>query len=59
VNVYTGKITDVGDHHIEYNINYCSCVFALQGSTCDYGKAITVHAGAHPTLLMNQKQLGL
>jgi hypothetical protein len=60
--VYTGKITMVGTHHIEYDINSfegCSgaVVFLLgveaqpsdSGVTRDdAGKAIAVHAGAHP-----------
>jgi hypothetical protein len=62
VNIYTGKITLTGDSHIEYDINaFTGCsgaiVFLLdrdQPSSVeqvDYGKAIAVHAGAHPTLV--------
>ena len=62
VNVYTGRITLVGDHHIEYDINsYRGCsgavVFLLDVNQPqsvregDYGKAIAIHAGTHPTLL--------
>ena len=62
VNIYTGKITLVGDHHIEYDINsYTGCsgavVFLLDVNQPrsvredDYGKAIAIHAGAHPTLV--------
>lgn len=59
--VYTGKITVVGEHHIEYDINSfegCSgaIVFLLDEdqhesvSKEDYGGAIAVHAGTHPIL---------
>ena len=62
VNIYTGKITLVADHHVEYDINsFTGCagaiVFLLDenqpGSVRedDYGKAIAIHAGAHPTLV--------
>jgi hypothetical protein len=61
VNIYTGKITLMGDHHIEYDINsFTGCagaiVFLLDENQPesvhegDYGKAIAVHGGAHPTL---------
>jgi hypothetical protein len=61
VNVYTGKITFVGDNHIEYDINtFTGCsgsvVFLLdmdQPSPVepnDHGCAIAIHAGAHPSL---------
>lgn len=59
--VYTGTITYVGEKHIEYTINsFTSCsgaiVFLLDKDQpasvqdCDFGKAIAVHGGAHPTL---------
>ena len=62
VNIYTGQITLVGEKHIEYDINtFTGCsgaiVFLLdQGQPdsvdpTDYGKAIAVHSGAHPSLL--------
>lgn len=62
VNIYTGRITLAGDHHIEYDINsFTGCsgaiVFLLDsdqpGSVRegDYGKAVAVHGGAHPTLV--------
>lgn len=65
INIYTGKITyaSEGAKHIEYDINsFTGCsgavVFLLDGEgqhdsvqQCDYGKAIAVHAGAHPVLL--------
>lgn len=61
VNIYTGEITFVGDDHIEYDINtFTSCsgatVFLLDEGqppsvqSCDFGKAVAVHAGAHPFL---------
>jgi hypothetical protein len=62
VNIYTGEITYVGDEHIEFDINtFTGCsgavIFLLdQGQpasvqSCDFGKAIAVHAGAHPFLV--------
>jgi hypothetical protein len=62
MHIYTGEITMVSTHHIEYHINAfqgCSgaIVFLLgletqpgdSGVTLgDVGKAIAVHAGAHP-----------
>jgi hypothetical protein len=65
--IYTGKITMVGAHHIEYDINSfegCSgaVVFLLGVETQpsdsgvtrdDAGKAIAVHAGAHPRKIKN------
>lgn len=67
VNLYTGLITYVGDDHIEYDINtFTGCsgatVFLLdQGQPpsvqqCDYGRAVAVHAGAHP--FMATRNLG-
>ena len=67
VNIYTGKITHVGQHHIEYDINtFTGCsgaiVFLLDRNQpdsvqqCDYGKAIAVHGGAHP--FINARNLG-
>jgi len=61
VNIYTGEIMFIGDDHIEYDINsFTGCsgatVFLLdQGQppsvqNCDFGKAVAVHAGAHPFL---------
>jgi hypothetical protein len=61
VNIYTGKIEFVGTKHIEYDINsFTGCsgavVLLLDGEdqhhsvqTCDHGKAIAIHGGAHPT----------
>lgn len=62
VNIYTGKITLVGDHYIEYDINaYRGCsgavVFLLDANQPgsvredDFGKAIAIYAGAYPTLV--------
>mmetsp|Transcript_22270 Transcript_22270/g.26770 ORF Transcript_22270/g.26770 Transcript_22270/m.26770 type:complete len:440 (-) Transcript_22270:793-2112(-) len=62
VNIYTGIITRVGLHHIEYSMNSfkgCSgsIVFLLDKnqpesvSEVDYGCAIAVHAGGHPSEL--------
>lgn len=65
--IYTGKITMVSEHHIEYDINSfegCSgaVVFLLGLETQpndsgvthdDVGKAIAVHAGAHPRKIKN------
>jgi hypothetical protein len=62
VNIYTGKILFVGTKHIEYDMNsFTGCsgavVFLLAGEDqhnsvqmCDHGKAIAIHAGAHPTM---------
>jgi hypothetical protein len=61
VNIYTGKILLVGDSHVEHDINtFTGCsgaiVFLLdieQPSSVtprDFGTAIAVHAGSHPTL---------
>ena len=58
-NIYAGEIKYIGENHIEYDFNSfegCSgaIVFLLdQGqpdsvTAADYGKAIAVHAGAHP-----------
>ena len=58
-NIYAGEIKYVGDHHIEYDLNsFQGCagaiVFLLDRdqpksvTKADYGKAIAVHAGAHP-----------
>lgn len=61
--VYTGKITHVGAHHIEYDINsFQGCSGAIlfpldmeqenyDVDESDQGKAIAVHVGTHPTLL--------
>jgi hypothetical protein len=62
VNIYTGEITFVGETHIEYDINSfkgCSgaVVFLLDKNQptsvrpLDYGTAVAVHAGAHPTMV--------
>lgn len=65
--IYTGKITFVGSHHIEYDINaFEGCAGAIvfllgletqpkdSGVTInDVGKAIAVHAGAHPRKIKN------
>jgi hypothetical protein len=67
IHIYTGKITMVSTHHIEYDINSfegCSgaVVFLLgletqpvdSGVTLDdVGKAIAVHVGAHPRKVKN------
>jgi hypothetical protein len=61
VNIYTGKITYVGETHIEYNINsFTGCsgaiVFLLDNNqppsvqSCDFGKAVAVHSQSHPIL---------
>jgi len=61
VNIYTGKITHVGEQHIEYDVNaFTGCsgaiVFLLDKDqppsvqSCDHGKAIAVHVGSHPFL---------
>lgn len=61
VNIYTGEIKYVGKDFIEYDINsFTGCsgavVFLLdQGQPdsvdpSDYGKAVAIHSGAHPTL---------
>ena len=61
VNVLYWVITLAGDRHIEYDINsFTGCAVAIvflldenqPGSVQegDYGKAIAVHGGAHPTL---------
>lgn len=61
VNIYTGEILLVGRDHVEHNINtFTGCAGAIiflldkdQPSSVtshDCGKAIAVHAGAHPTL---------
>ena len=61
VNIYTGKILLVGESHLEHDINtFTGCsgaiIFLLdieQPSSVtprDFGKAIAVHAGSHPTL---------
>jgi hypothetical protein len=61
VNIYTGKIKYVGVTHIEYDINsFTGCsgavVFLLDENQpedsvqeCDYGKAVAIHSGAHPS----------
>jgi hypothetical protein len=62
--IYTGEITYVADHHIEYDVNTfggCSgaIVFLLdmnQPTTVnpeDYGKAIAVHTGSSTALATN------
>ena len=62
VNIYTGEILLVGDNHIEHNINsFTGCsgavVFLLDQNQpvsvkpYDFGKAIAVHAGSHPTMM--------
>jgi len=68
VNIYTGEITHVGEKHIEYDINsFTSCsgaiVFLLDKDQpesvdprLDHGKAVAIHAGAHP--FMNARNLG-
>jgi hypothetical protein len=60
-NIYTGKIKYVGATHIEYHINsFTGCsgtiVFLLDEhqpedsvQECDYGKAVAIHSGAHPS----------
>jgi hypothetical protein len=61
VNIYTGRITHIGSEHIEYDINaFTGCsgasVFLLDQDqpssvqSCDFGKAVAVHAGLHPHL---------
>jgi hypothetical protein len=61
VNIYTGKVIYVGSEHIEYDINtFTGCsgatVFLLDldqpssVQSCDFGKAVAVHAGSHPFL---------
>jgi hypothetical protein len=61
VNIYTGKILLVGESHVEHDINtFTGCsgaiIFLLdteQPSSVtprDFGTAIAVHAGSHPTL---------
>ena len=61
VNIYTGEILYVGEKHIEYDINsFTGCsgaiVFVLDTNQPawvdqhDWGKAIAIHSGAHPTL---------
>lgn len=61
VNIYTGKIKYVGVTYIVYDINsFTGCsgavVFLLDEhqpedsvQECDYGKAVAIHAGAHPS----------
>ncbi|KAL3908894.1 MAG: hypothetical protein SGILL_008308, partial [Bacillariaceae sp.] len=62
VNIYTGTITYVGEHHIEYDMNtFTGCsgaiVFLLDRNQpksvqqCDYGKAVAVHGGSHPFIV--------
>ena len=62
VNIYTGEILFVGEDFIEYSINcFTGCsgaiVFLLdqkQPDTveeCDFGKAVAVHSGPHPSML--------
>jgi hypothetical protein len=65
--IYTGTITFVGEQHIEYDLNSfegCSgaIVFLLNLEaqpadsgvlSADVGKAVAVHAGAHPRKLEN------
>jgi hypothetical protein len=65
--IYTGTISFVGEHHIEYDLNSfegCSgaIVFLLNLEaqpadsgvlSTDVGKAIAVHAGAHPRKVEN------
>lgn len=58
VHIYTGRITFVGEHHIEYDINTCGgCVGAIvflldqrqprvTVKAHDYGRAIAVHTGS-------------
>jgi hypothetical protein len=65
VTIYTGKISYVGEHHIEYDINtYRRCsgaiVFLLEHNEqhpsvkgFDCGKAIAVHAGFKEALGTN------
>ena len=61
VNIYTGEILYVGPDFIEYDINsFMGCsgavVFLLDMNQPDsldqanYGKAIAIHSGAHPTV---------
>jgi hypothetical protein len=50
ITIYTGKITFIGEHHIEYTVNSlkgCSgaIVFLLNYKASQHGKAIAVHAG--------------
>jgi hypothetical protein len=61
VNIYTGKIKYVGVTQIEYDINsFTGCSWAVvflldehqpedSVQECDYGKAVAIHAGAHPS----------
>ena len=68
VNIYTGEITHVGEKHIEYDVNsFTSCsgaiVFLLDKGqpesvdpNLDHGKAVAIHAGAHP--FVNDRNLG-
>jgi hypothetical protein len=62
VNIYTGEIKYVGPTHIEYSINsFTGCagciVFLLDQDQPpsvdqnDWGKAIAIHSGAHPTMM--------
>ena len=59
--VYAGTITFVGEHHVEYDINaFEGCAGAIvflldvdqheSVSPQDYGNAIGVHTGKHPSL---------
>ena len=61
VNIYTGEIIYVGEKHIEYSINsFTGCsgaiVFLLDKDQppsvdpSDWGRAVAIHSGAHPTL---------
>ena len=68
VNIYTGEITHVGEKHIEYDvISFTSCSGAIvllldKGQpesvdpNLDHGKAVAIHAGAHP--FVNDRNLG-
>ena len=59
--IYTGEISSVGKIHIEHTINTAkgfagAIIFLLDQNqpetvlTEDYGRAIAIHAGGHPTL---------
>ena len=56
--IYTGTILEVGEAHIEYDINtYQGCsgaaVIVVDQTHADFGKAIAVHAGYKRTLNAN------
>ncbi|CAB9497107.1 expressed unknown protein [Seminavis robusta] len=56
--IYTGSITEVGNDHIEYNVNTfkgCSgaVVIVMDRSHPDFGKAMAIHAGYQPALGTN------